>query len=407
MRIVFIVSIYPKLSEKFILQEFYHLENLGVKGLILAFKPGKEKKQHPIVKKIKFEVFYFTKKVLQIKNFFRSFCLIIKYCTKNPAGFLKASHWLYKTKKQIVSNLRIFFKALLVLEKVQKFRPDLIVSHYGTEPTEVAVIFSYLLKITFGCVLHTDDLFVRNYYLSEKLKLAAFVVVKSKFSKKYLKRQFNIVDNIHILHLGGIDTKFFRPGKGLKKREKTIVFVGRLVEQKGLECLIEACSILKKDEPEFKCKIIGGGPEGKKIKIQVKTLDLGDEVKFLGPLPHDYKFLKTLSSADVFVLPSIIAKNNDRDILANSLCEAMACGIPVITTQISAINELIKDGVNGFLVPIGDSKVLAQRIKHVLSMDNKTLNNIGLRARRTIVKDFNSEKEAKKFLKVIGKAVGN
>lgn len=407
MRTLFLIPIYPKLSETFILEELHQLEKFKAKGLILAFKREKKCYQQPLINKIKFKKLYFTNKVIKLKNLIKTPYVLIKNFFIYPKPFLKIISWFFKSRMLLFSNLKVFVKVLLVLEKIVSFKPDIIVAHYGLEPTDAAIFFHFLLNIPFVCVLHTNDLFVRNYYFKEKLKLAELVIVKSKFSLNYLKKQLKVdTSNVKVLPLGGVNIKFFKPCMSVKdKKKKKIISVGRLVEKKGFEYLIRACLQLKKEGIKFECIIIGGGPKRNKLIRLIKNKGLENKIEFLGCLPHNQKFLDMLCSADVFVLPSIIVTNNDRDILANSLLEAMACGLPVVTTKISAINELIKDKKNGFLVPQKNSSVLANCMKKVLTMDERRLRIIRKNARQTIVKNFNTKKQVKKLYRVLEQIV--
>jgi glycosyltransferase involved in cell wall biosynthesis len=406
MRIVYFIPVYPKISETFVLQELYELEKHGFDGLVLAFKSGEENKEQPVLSKIKFKTLYLTPRLVQVKNLLKLPGITLRYLVKRPRSFVRILAWFWQTRGLLLSNLRILFKLLLILPRLKEFRPQLVVCHYGIISADVATILSFLLDVPFGCILHTYDMFVDNLYLSDRLRRASFVIVRSRFSKNYLKDYLEDVNRVRVIHPGGIDTDFFRPI--LKnRRANRIIAIGRLVEQKGLKYLIKACFLLKKKGVKFRCQIIGVGPEEKQLRAQTKKLGLEKEIEFLGLMVHDKKFLETFRQVDVFVLPSVVAQNNDRDILANSMCEAMACGLPVITTKTNAVDGFIKDGENGFLVPEADSGALARCIEKVFGRDQGSLRKIGAKARQTVLKNFSKDKEIKKFFKIINQAVEN
>ncbi len=267
MRIAIIVQDYPKLSETFILQEFYQLGKLGVKGSILAFKKSDQGEKHPVFKKINFPVLYFPPKVLMRDNFYPLLLGFLKASFFSPAGMIKNLFWLLKAGD--VASLRVFLKYLMVAEKIKELNPELLLSHFSTQPTIAAIFLANTTGIPFGSVLHTHDLFVKNRFLKEKLEQARFVVIKSNFSKQYLVENF-LIDRskIWVIPTGGIDCQFFSPSKvlGKQKKIKTILSIGRLIEKKGFVYLIKACAVLRKRDVDFQCFIMGDGVLKKELK---------------------------------------------------------------------------------------------------------------------------------------------
>src|SRR5262249_47447352 len=141
-----------------------------------------------------------------------------------------------------------------------------------------------------------------------------------------------------------------------------LLAVGRLVEKKGFPFLLEACRWLKDRGCEFQCQLVGGtGAREQQIISLIDELGLADTV-VLRPAVTQEELQQIYQQATLFVLPCQIAENNDRDGIPNVLVEAMAVGLPVISTNISGIPELIEHGVSGWLVPQKDARALAEAI---------------------------------------------
>jgi len=147
--------------------------------------------------------------------------------------------------------------------------------------------------------------------------------------------------------------------------EPVILSVGRLVEKKGFCHLIAACHILKQRGVRFACELAGTGRLAEAIKEQIRACGLGDRIKLLGPLPQEV-LRQHYERAMIFALPCVPAADGDRDILPNVVKEAMAIGVPVLTTQLDGIEELIEHETNGVLVAPGDVPALAAKLELLL-----------------------------------------
>jgi glycosyltransferase involved in cell wall biosynthesis len=165
-------------------------------------------------------------------------------------------------------------------------------------------------------------------------------------------------------------TNIGRAGKHVPQ-DRFAYCVARVIQEKGLAYLLDACARLRMMGFEFCCEIIGAPEEPTYISywIQLKRLhnqlQLQDIVAFRGAQPFE-NIAEAYARADLFVLPCVIAENGGRDISPNSLIEAMAMGLPVISTQLSTISEIAEDGANGMLVPPNDALALAEAMRELM-----------------------------------------
>ncbi len=176
-----------------------------------------------------------------------------------------------------------------------------------------------------------------------------------------------------------------------------MTFSGRLVERKGVSVLLEAWGKLAKDHQDVLLVIVGGGPLEKKLKDQSRELGIEENVKFFGFVNNigDY-----LAATDIFVFPSF------QEGFPNSVLEAMACGIPVISTKIGGVVDVIRDGENGLLVEPGNVNQLADALKKLIS-DAEYASTLGKNALKTVRENYDINVIANKYVKLYGRLMKN
>ncbi|MSM32738.1 glycosyltransferase, partial [Escherichia coli] len=169
-----------------------------------------------------------------------------------------------------------------------------------------------------------------------------------------------------------------------------IISVARLTEKKGLHVAIEACRQLKEQGVAFRYRILGIGPWERRLRTLIEQYQLEDVVEMPGFKPsHEVKAM--LDDADVFLLPSVTGADGDMEGIPVALMEAMAVGIPVVSTLHSGIPELVEADKSGWLVPENDARALAQRLAAFSQLDTDELAPVVKRAREKVEHDFNQQ----------------
>lgn len=241
----------------------------------------------------------------------------------------------------------------------------------------------------------TFGTFYDSIYGKKLLKAADRMIAVSRFVKEDISKYGVDKEKIEVIH-NGVDTKFFKPSKktfrekNADKFDTLLVYLGRLVEQKGLIHLIDAMADVVKEYPKTGVLIAGKGKEKERLQKRARRLGLSGNVVFSGFIPEE-QLPNLYSSADIFVLPSLW------EVLGISLLEASACGVPLLASDVGGIPEVVEDGVNGFLFKAGDVKELAQKIR-ILVGDPKMRRKMGRESRRIAAKKFNWDMIAKKTL---------
>jgi len=212
--------------------------------------------------------------------------------------------------------------------------------------------------------------------------------------------QYGCPEHKVVVHHSGVDVdRFAYQERAYPKDEPVrILFVGRLVEKKGADVLIRAFQGVRKAFPQTRLCIVGDGEKKKKLKRLVKRLKLDPYVEFTGALPHQ-GIVKELRRSHLFCLPSRKDSSGNREGIPNAIKEAMACGLPVISTYHSGIPELVDDGVNGYLVPENDVRALERKLIDLLHHP-ESWGPLGWNARMKVERDFNQKTQIAKLEKL-------
>ena len=265
-------------------------------------------------------------------------------------------------------------------------------AHFSINAASIAFVLSRILNISFSFTAH-NIFFTDRLILKEKIVSAKFIAAISEFSKDYLLQLVpggEIAKKIHIVHCG-LSPEQFSPSKSnLPAQLPRLLFVAQLAERKGAPYLIEACRLLALQGLDFECNLIGDGHQRAELEKLITDYGIGDRVKLLRALPQE-EVKKLLASTDIFILPCIIAEDGDMDGIPVSLMEAMSMGIPVISTRISGIPELISNRESGILVEEKNAAELSEAILQLIH-DSELREQLAVNGRQKIEKEFNIHK---------------
>lgn len=400
MKILYLLETFPEISETFIVNEIIELKRLGHEIKILAYHQRNaddpDKIHENIIKyKLLKDAYYADpNKTLNRPYFLKTLLFDL---IKEPVRTLKFLFHIYKTYPTYKFIPINYFSA----KKASKFDFDLIHSGFSyLGHLSQAFYLSKIFRKPFIITCRASDIYIKNTKKELKnktslIKKASKIITISKYNVINLRRKFNLKDNIELVH-SAIDINKFRQAK--TKENKRILSICRFVEKKGIECLIKALYIIKKNKINFNFVLIGGGPLKDKYEKLIKKYNLEENITIKQVLTQE-EVKKELRESMIFVLPCVVAKNGDRDILPNVLKEAMAMEIPIITSDISGIKELVEDGETGILVPPKNPKAIANAISK-LYKNRISRNRMGKQGREKIEKDFNIKIEAKRIEKI-------
>jgi colanic acid/amylovoran biosynthesis glycosyltransferase len=392
-RLGIVVSRFPKLTETFILAEIQELKRLGVEIVIFPLLHHRESVVQPEVEELVAAAHYRPYLSLQLwrDN--------LHYLLTRPLAYLTAfAHVVrgsWRSPRYLAGAIGYFPKAASFARLAERSGVRHVHAQFANHPAVVAMVIRRLTGIGFSFTARGSDIHVDRTMLPEKVAAAQFAVAVSDSNKEVMVRACGAASarKIHVVY-GGIDTGLFSPAPATADGMFRIVCVARFEEVKGHAQLLAACAILVERGVQFRCDLIGDGELRAQIERQIAHLGLSDYVVLHGNQPQQ-RIVQALRSASVFVLATVQAASGKREGIPNVLKEAMACGVPVISSRISGIPELVDDAVSGILVPPAQPEALAQALIQ-LAHEPGLRSKLGGAGRARIEADFDLRASARR-----------
>lgn len=396
LKVAYVMSRFPKLSETFILTELEALDQLGIELEVFPLLREHQDVAHPEAerwtRRARFEPFV-SLPILKAN---------LEFMVRRPHAYFST---LWEVLRGTLGSLNFFVGALAIFPKsvwsayqASRLGVRHVHAHFANHPTVAALIIHRLTGIPFSFTAHGSDLHKDRRMLPKKVAAAKFAVTVSNFNRELIIRECGeqFRSKIHVVHCG-IDPDFFSP---VESRSLTspfeIVCVASLEEVKGHRFLVEACRLLRERGISFRCHLIGDGPVRLEIMNQIHASDLEEHVVLHGGVPRK-RVAEMLTSVDAAVLASHPTPEGKREGIPVALMEAMASGLPVVATAITGIPELVDDGVTGILVPSGDPVALADGLER-LARDAELRSRMGSAGRAKVVSEFNLYGAVEKLL---------
>jgi colanic acid/amylovoran biosynthesis glycosyltransferase len=293
------------------------------------------------------------------------------------------------------------YQAVYVGLRLQEAGISHVHAHFAGMAARTAFWIGKFFPITFSFTAHANDVFApRNFEigLDKLVHAATAVVTETDYSKKFLRERFpERGDRIHRIYNGLALAEFGRPT--FSSDPPLIVAIGRLIAKKGFANLIRACALLVERGRSFRCEIFGEGPLEKNLRAQIEDLGLQERIQLPGPKPQR-EIRGRLADATVFALPSVSEPEGGMDNLPTVIMEAMATGLPVVSTRIGGIPEMIVENETGFLVQPEDAVALAGAIENVTN-DRSLGQKFGQAGYERAQKLFSIEKNVRELYALI------
>ena len=394
-KIAYTMSRFPKLTETFILYEILALEKMGVQVELYPLIREFQKVVHPEAAKMIPRAHFHP---LISLSMYRAHWYYIRH---KPLVYFRVLLEILKgtfgSFNFLMGAIGIYPKTVVMAYKMERSGVSHLHAHFASHPAVAALIINRLTGIHFSFTAHGSDLHVDRRMLDNKVKASAFAVTISQFNKNVMLescgRQFE--EKIKVVHCG-VDPEEFKPEYSPKKeRPLQIVCVASFEEVKGHKYLVQACQILNEKGLDFNCHFVGYGPLKKQVLRQVKEAGLQNRVITHNALPRP-EVVKLLSQSDVKVLASVPTKQGKREGIPVVLMEAMAMGLPVVSSQLSGIPELVEDEGAGILVKPRDVKALAGALER-LYQDPELRLRMGQAGRDKVIREFNLPKNAERL----------
>ena len=265
------------------------------------------------------------------------------------------------------SDFLRLYQAVYVGLRLQEMGIRHVHAHFAGMAARTAFWIHKFFPITFSFTAHANDIFAPRDFeigLDKLVDAARIIVTVTDYAARFLRERFpNRADRIYRVYNGLNLSEFGRTDFSFTP--PLIVAVGRLIAKKGFADLVRACGMLAEGGKPFQCEIVGEGPLENELRAQIEQLDLQNRVALSGAKPQR-EVRRRFASASVFVLPSVVDSAGGIDNLPTVIMEAMATALPVISTDIGGIPEMVVENETGFLVQPGDTGALARAIEKVI-----------------------------------------
>jgi colanic acid/amylovoran biosynthesis glycosyltransferase len=362
MRLAYIVSRFPHASETFIARELVGLEAAGGEELeLLALFPPVDPLVHPSAAP-------FVDRLIR-PDVGDAASALAWWALRRP---LRLAASVGVVIRDHLRSPRVLARALATVplaaahaRAVAAHGVDHVHAHYATYPTLSAWICSRLTGTPYSFTAQAHDIYMDQSMLARKLADAAFVVAISDFNLRLLSR-YGDVSHVHVIR-SGIDTSAirFRPRAVPTEGPVNALCIASFQEYKGHSVLFEALAG-SHELGRVQLDLVGGGPLREELERKARELGIAGRVRFLGTMRED-EVRDLLDRADLLVLPSVVAKSGQMEGVPVALMEALAAGVPVVSTRLSGIPELIADGETGLLAEPGDPVGLREALERVVS----------------------------------------
>ncbi len=404
MRIGYLFSRFPVLSQTFCVSEMLGLEAVGAQIEVFAIHPPETLLRHAQADKLRAPVHYAPPgPVLKLRE----------------AATRKSGYWPAARIAAHEKTLDASFKPTVRARNAAYFATLIerraiahIHVHFANRATHTALFLKDMTGIPFSFTAHAQDFLVdlgSPALLAELCREAAFIVAVSDWSAERLRALVpDCTDKIHRVYNGlDLGDPAFTP---LAPSERPLAIpiiasVGRLVGFKGFDTLLSACAELVRRDCAFQCLVAGEGPLHGDLERKIAALGLQDRVRLLGAQPREC-VLELVRSAAVFALASRTEPDGACDVLPTVIAEAMACGVPVVSTHTAGIPEMVTDGVTGWLTPPDDPHAFAGALQTAVSMTPDAAAAMSSSARTRAEELFDLSKTASRLLELFVNAPG-
>jgi glycosyltransferase involved in cell wall biosynthesis len=422
--VAYVVKGYPRRSELFIAGEIWRMERLGTTIRLIVLTLPDEDEHHAVVDDVRAVPSYLpattslsaTRALPWLRANLRPFLPALRRVARRhprrlarAAGMAAAQSW---RARQGLRPRKVYLKELLqavaVADRVEAAGDVVhLHAHFAHGATTVTWMAARLCDLPFSFTGHAKDLYRESLnpagLLARKLRAAAFAVTCTGANAEHL-RALGTGTPVHLVY-HGLNPDFARLVGGARRptapNRFRVLGVGRMVDKKGFDVLVEAVGLLRDRGVDAELVLAGeDGAAAATIDAAVAHRHLGEVVRRTGPVSQP-ELLELLAGCSVFALACRVTADGDRDGIPNVLVEAMAAGVPVVSTRVSGIPELVTDGVDGVLVEPDDPVAMADALGR-LAVDDVARRRLATAGRRTVADRFDGDALARELAALIG-----
>lgn len=386
-RIGYVVKRYPRFSETFIVSEILAREAAGTDIDIFSLRATVDGRFHDSLSRVRASVSYLSR-VSKAEELWTS----MRDAAQVLPGLPLALAELLDTEAELAAQ------SVQLAVEVKRRGIGHLHAHFASSATTVARLAALLAEVPYSFTAHAKDIFhesVDDGDLRRKLADAHHVVTVSDFNVDHLVTRFG-ADAAKVRRVyNGLDLADFPYAATGTAQSPVILAVGRLVEKKGFDVLLDSCARLASAGRQFRCRIVGTGTVEPELRAQVARLGLDDVVELTGPMSQA-EVRYAMRSARLLAVPCVVGSDGNQDGLPTVLLEAMALGTPCVSTDVTGIAEAVQDEHTGLLVPPRDVPALTAAIGRLFD-DDALCRRLTSAARGLVEEHFDSRRQAREL----------
>ena len=387
--VLYIVSRFPAVTETFVVNEWLALSE-RFRMQLVALRRTREGSVHPETRRVMPSVRFAG--VLRPATV----AAHLSWLVRRPRTYLSVLAAVVRgglrfSPLEAAKETVVFLEAGALARVAVRDGVDHVHAHFASHPATAAWIVHRLTGIPFSFTAHANDLFVAPVLLDRKAADARFVIAISEYNRRVLRERSPSAERVEVVHCGVDTDRHAWRDPGARDRNR-VVCVASLFPKKGHVHLVDALALVAERRPGTVLELVGDGPERDRILQRARERGVAARVSLLGARSSD-DVRAMLAGAGVFVLPSVRLPSGRMEGIPVALMEAMAGGVPVVSTRLSGIPELVQDGVTGLLAEPGDAQSLAAAMERVLE-DDELAGRLALAARELVARSFSLTREA-------------
>jgi colanic acid/amylovoran biosynthesis glycosyltransferase len=397
--VAYLLKMYPRLSETFVLSELLELERQGLRLHVFSLKRPDDGVFHADVARLRARVTYLPESPRLDPRAFAA--AHRQLCAGDPRRYAAALAAALTRRRG--TAVKHFLQAGIIARALPRLGIAHVHAHFASGPAAVALHLHRLTGISYSLTAHAKDIYIDGIdeaALAAKLRSARFAVTVSDYNRRHLSQLESEQRLVRIYN--GLDLERFSPNGAQPDDPPLVLGVGRLIEKKGFADLVHACALLRDGGHRFRCAIVGKGQLGSELRALVRRHGLAGVVELPGPLPQE-RVLALYRRASVVVAPCVVGSDGNRDGLPTVLIEAMAAGVPVVATDVTGIPELVQDGRTGMLVPQHDPQAIANAIESIVA-DRYAAAALARAARERVEREFDRRRNVAQLRSLLEEA---
>ena len=378
----YVLKRFPRISETFVAAELLELRRQGERVTVFALSRPEEPFSHRFLSELDVPVVYLPRRPMsEPLRVGRALAVSV---ARRPAGFASAA--ASALRPPTPRRWRRLLQATVLVDELRRAEVDHVHAHFASTAARLANLAWRMGGPPYSVTAHAKDIYhcdVRRSRLADTLAGARFVATVSQANVRHLDGVLGGRSSVTLVP-NAVDVSRIPPPADRRPEPGLVLAVARLVEKKGLDVLIRACGELVRRRVPVHLEVVGDGPL--RADLEALAAAEGVDARFRGAMDHD-DVLSAYRRAAVFALPCVIASTGDRDGLPTSVLEAMAAGVPVVTTDVNGLAEAVVHERTGLTVPERDPLALAAALERLLK-DEAVAADLGRQGRLHVLERF-------------------